>query len=474
MIEKDPKDLGLTAMLEAAKTKVSFDALLDNDYPTWKQVRKGITNYFVSDDAKDTFLTMAREYEAEGVQPYEVIDYDEKGYDFIVDFREVLIYEFSALKTMHLNLSDVGLMFDTESEARINRLLMIDNLFSKGQMPGAATLIDGPPRVGKTSIMANEIIVPWVKVMADYKIFLSFNIGLGNGKIGKVEYEKVPGYDEESCSGGTFGALLSTVLYDIVFHAMKGHERTKKPGRTIKLYDEAEIGRDRSKHSSNRNKAQAYLSKMWGHFGVHEVLALQEDRPPSEVLQVAFHKIAKPSVKHKDWVDVDINTEFHTFKGKLYNVQDSPEREEAKRDFWNYDSYGTQIMNIDINPLLMWDYVSGLNPDGSYLSTIDQYQGCLDYIKRHKGEGFEILSDEAVAILLWRQYNNCKKHPDPHMKKMGTKWRLAASVGWPEHKLTYQFDKIKEDNAQKEALTMHTDDIKKEYGVKVGASDESR
>ena len=250
--------------------------------------------------------------------------------------------------------------------------------------------------------------------------------------------------------------VLSSCLLYINDNARQGFVDTKKPYLTYKIMDEGEVGRDRANHADPRQVAQKQMTKLWGHWGVHENIIMQEYRPPSEVAQAVTHKIEKPNLINMDYVDLKINAPGIRFNDKLYNIRDSGPRDKAGDDHFYYNSYGTQIMVIDVNPLLLSDYISSVSEDAA-LDQVAQYDAAEAYLKRHRGEGFNIISDEVMADLLYRQRERCKIHKDPHIKKMAAIWRLAASVDWTERKLEYAFKKIKA--RESEVMDKHTEDF---------------
>jgi len=198
-----------------------------------------------------------------------------------------------------------------------------------------------------------------------------------------------------------YASTIPQALRMIVTHALKGIEETGHPYPSLWIVDEAGISRGKQKAIEKRLLTHKYITLISRKLGCFECSIYQLDDAPKEMEAFATHRFHKPSRKHKDWLDSEIDSSEFKEKAKVRGILDWYQRKKAGLPYIKFGTYdiATMVSEFDLRALL--DYTNQISKDGKPVKTKVQLKRILEFIDKSENRISSLLNrDEALIFIL--------------------------------------------------------------------------
>ena len=428
--------LPITEMLETTKAVNYNKDLIEKAHPTPSDWREVIGALFEPTKISRKWLRALARVERE---ERDIYDYPELMEDFRADAYEAL----QIWLARNPSLSQIGGAIPRHAQygRTVARWSQVDDIFIRGAKPGGSAVIYGEMGSGKTDIAACEFYGPLLST--DWHITTNISIA-------------------DKPEKAQFSSKLSGTLLHALENSIDAMDN-KRPDLTAAILDEQQFSMPKERGSSNKNlfmKQMVLLSrklKIW-YVGIY-----QQKVPPTIIDEFARTWVHKPDVDRKDIAMLEIKP-----TGGISYYNTISEIVPAKDKGIEFETDSTYVYTPDINPLRMFDFQEQI----AEMPVYQQKLKLIDYVKTHRGEKLDIISDDVKTKVLWDIRNRLKGSDDRIDRKVRTVKYLAHLVGVPPTTLQSRFNKLEE--AIKNGLIIPEDpeDALRELDGAVGVSDD--
>ena len=452
----DDRGIPKTEMLEAAKASIYLSDIIEKAHPVVSEYREVVTNFFEPGDKSLKWLKALARFEDESRDMW---DYP----DFMSKFKVAAAVAKQKWLAKNPSLSQIGGATPRKAQygRTVARWSQVDDIFIRGIRPGGSAVFYGEMGAGKTDIVTAEVYAELLPT--DW--YITTNIPIKDAP--------------EKCKFST--KLSSTLLHalersvEVIEYNTdsKNKNKTKLNDYTAALLDEQQFSMPKERGTSNRNLFMKQMTLLSRKLRIWNCGIYQQNKAPTIIDEFATHWCQKPDVDRQDICNFEIR---HCgpikYNSTITGIKPAIEKKvpEYHPDGIEFETFSAYVYTPDINPLRMFDFHDDMTNES--MSILEQKYKLIDYVKAHRGEKLDIISDDVKTMLLWKIRNRLKDSNDKIDKKVKTVRYLAHMVGWKQTTLQSRFLKLEESIRDGMIIPEDPDDMMRDMAGAVGVSDD--
>lgn len=449
----DDRGVPKTEMLEAAKASIYFTDIVEKAHPVVSEYREIVTNFFEPGEKSLKILNTLARFEKEALDIWNFPD-------FMSDFKVWASVAMQKWLAKNPSLSQIG--GATPRNAQFGRTVarwsQVDDIFIRGIRPGGSAVYYGEMGAGKTDIVTREVYGELLPT--DW--YITTNIPI------KDMPEKAKFSTKLS---STFLHALERSVFVIEFN--QDNPDKKLPDFTAALLDEQQFSMPKERGTSNRNLFMQQMTLLSRKLRLWQCGVYQQNRAPTIIDEFATHWVQKPDVDRQDIANLEIR---HCgpikYNSTITGIGPAIDKKvpDYHPDGIEFETFSAYVYTPDINPLRMFDFHDDMTTEP--LSILDQKYKLIDYVKAHRGEKLDIISDDVITMLLWRIRNKLLPSNDKIDKKVRTLRYLSSLVGWKQTTLQSRFVKLEQSIKDGLIIPDDPEDVVKDMAGAIGVSDD--
>ena len=327
---------------------------------------------------------------------------------WLTQFKNQILNELSKRADTELGLSQLLLLMPRIKTERGHRDDFANDIFIRRMTSGEIGIVYGDLGSGKTDITVNEIIKP--------------ALAKGLPVVSNIYIKK---FQPNMLSKRfKYTNSLSEMLLFVCEKAVESLKKYNWVMPVVRVTDDSGLSRLKQRASTPQNIAQRQLTILNRKLGIFDWFLYQLDWDvPTEVQRFCTHDILKPSSRNLDIATLRVKGKkgrcFYHFRG----IRGMDDRKNMGLDYLEFETHHWEMTDPDINVLKLFSYVCEIGREKP-LSTIEQYEAIIGWIKRYKGE-FYLDKKSIIDVLKLIR----KIHPNMSYRELGD------LVGWDSERV---------------------------------------